>query len=83
MTTKWKIIMGFVVMILLVGLVAGIGYVSVNNATGAFTEYRRVARLNVHYADLLLQQNACTAAVQLFRITSDPRFMDEARGFIK
>ncbi|MCL1889548.1 MAG: PAS domain-containing protein, partial [Desulfovibrionaceae bacterium] len=83
MTTKWKIITGFFFMILLVGVVAGIGYVSVNNATGAFTEYRRVARLNTRYAELLINQHASAAAVRLFRISMEPGLMDESRSFIK
>ncbi|MDR2726987.1 MAG: hypothetical protein LBC10_03230, partial [Deltaproteobacteria bacterium] len=83
MTTKWKMITGFVAMILLAGIIAAIGYVSIHNATDAFTEYHRVARLNTRYAELVANQHASTAAVRRFRITTAPEYMDEARSFIK
>jgi methyl-accepting chemotaxis protein len=83
MSTKWKIILGFVVMILLVGTVATIGYISFSGATDAFTEYRRLARLSVRYSVLLTNQYASDAAVRLFRLTQDPKLMEDARGIIK
>ncbi|MCL1915525.1 MAG: methyl-accepting chemotaxis protein [Desulfovibrionaceae bacterium] len=83
MSTKWKIISGFVVMILLMGTVAVIGHLGLSNATDSFTEYRRLARLNVSYSDLLANQHASVAAVRLFRIGLDPKLMEEARSLLK
>ena len=83
MSTKWKIISGFVIMILLMSTVAVIGYRGLSSATDAFTEYRRLARLNVSYSDLLANQHASVAAVRLFRIGLDQKLMEEARGLLK
>jgi methyl-accepting chemotaxis protein len=70
-------------MILLMGTVAAIGYISLGNISSSFTEYRRLARLNVRYSDLLANQFASSASIRLFRITTEPKLMEEARGFIK
>ena len=83
MSTKWKIILGFIVMILLLATVALIGYTSLSGATRVFTEYRRLARLNVLTSDLLANQASAVAAVRLFRITADPKLMDESRNLSK
>ncbi len=83
MTTKWKIIIGFVVMILLIGIVAAIGYFGLSGATADFTEYRRLARLNARTADLLGHQIASTADINRFRLFVDPAMAEEARTEIK
>jgi methyl-accepting chemotaxis protein len=83
MTTKWKIIMGFVVMILLAGAVAAIGYFSLADATATFLEYRRLAKLNVRSVDLLANQYATMADVSLFRMAADPRLTASARDFAR
>ena len=83
MTTKWKIIAGFIVMILLLGSVAFIGYRGLAGAMEVFTEYRRLAHLNVNSSDLLANQHASSAAIRLFRISGDPSLAEEARTHIK
>ncbi len=83
MTTKQKIIAGFVTMIVLMGVVAGIGYFSLSGATESFMEYRRLARLNVRSSDLVSHQLGATSDIRQFRITADPKMMDAAREQIK
>jgi methyl-accepting chemotaxis protein len=83
MTTKWKIIAGFVVMILLLGLVAGIGYVSLAGEEATFMEYRRLAGLNVRISDLLTSQVSATASIRQFRNTLEPSFAEDARKFVR
>jgi len=83
MATKWKIILGFIVMILLMGAVATIGYVSLSGAMDAFMEYRRLARANVYSSDLLANQYAALSDVRLFRSSADPKLTAEARDRIK
>ncbi|MCL2123089.1 MAG: hypothetical protein FWH34_03260, partial [Desulfovibrionaceae bacterium] len=83
MSTKWKIILGFIVMILLAGAVAGIGYTSLSGTVNALTEYRRVARLSRSYFQLLANQYSSLAAVRLFRLTYDPKQAEASRGYIK
>jgi len=83
MNTKWKIIVGFVAMILLMGVVAAIGYTSLSGATEAFTEYRRLSRLNVHYSDMIADQYAFAASVRMFRLSLDPKDIEEARKTLR
>ncbi len=70
-------------MILLTGIVAAIGYFSLSNATDAFTEYRRLARLNVHTSDMVANQLGSTADIRGFRIDADSKRMEAARVEIK
>ncbi|MDR2893073.1 MAG: hypothetical protein LBV80_08325, partial [Deltaproteobacteria bacterium] len=79
MTTKMKIIAGFVLMIALVGAVAIIGYLSLNSATDAFNEYRRLARLNVRTSDIVSEQRESTSQMRDFRLTMNRQLMVEAR----
>ncbi|MDR2891902.1 MAG: methyl-accepting chemotaxis protein [Deltaproteobacteria bacterium] len=74
-----KIITGFVLMIALTAAVAIIGYMSLNNATSAFSEYRRLARLNVRTSDVVSAQRESTSQMRLFRLTMDQNMMTEAR----
>ncbi len=69
-------------MILLTGAVAGIGYLSLADATDNFTEYRRFARLNVMTSDMLTNQRSATADIRNFRVTLNPELMKTARGYI-
>ncbi|MDR2503525.1 MAG: methyl-accepting chemotaxis protein, partial [Deltaproteobacteria bacterium] len=83
MTTKIRIIIGFSVMIVLLAVVAVVAYFSLGNATNAFTEYRRLARLNVRLSDIMANQFASSAAIRLYRINGNPAEMENARQFIK
>ena len=83
MTTKWKIVAGFGLMIVLIGLVAGIGYFSLSGATDSFTEYRRLARLNVRTSDVVAHQLGATADMRQFRISADPALITAARDQLR
>lgn len=52
MTTKFKIILGFALMVILLGGLAGLGYVDIEKSSNAFVEYRRQSRLNVAISDM-------------------------------
>ncbi len=82
MTTKIKIIIGFVVMILLLTFVAVIGYMGFSTAMDAFANYGRMARLNTIYTQINANQFGATASTNAFRATQDSRRLDEARAFI-
>ncbi|MDR2893743.1 MAG: methyl-accepting chemotaxis protein [Deltaproteobacteria bacterium] len=82
MTTKFKIILGFVVMVVLIGVVAVIGYISLSGATESFNEYRRLARLNVGTSDVVSNQIDSSANIRLFRIDLNTKNMQSARGDI-
>lgn len=53
MTTKIKIIIGFVIMILLLGGMASIGYLGFQQSSNGFITYREQARANVAASDML------------------------------
>ena len=53
MTTKFKIIGGFVVMILLLAGMAGLGYYDIEQVSNGFVSYRRQARVNVAASDMV------------------------------
>ncbi len=83
MTTKQKIIAGFIAMMVLLSIGSGIGYFSLSGATESFMDYRRLARLNVLSSDLVTHQLGATSDMRQFRITADPKMMDAARRQIK
>jgi len=83
MSTKWKIVSGFVVMILLLGLVAFIGYNGLSGVFESFKEYQRLAHINVNFSDLRANLQASTSAIRLFRINVDPAQAEESRKYIK
>ena len=83
MTTKVKIITGFVIMVMLLGGVATIGYVSTNRVANGFGEYRSFAEINVELSNVLAEINyadACLYATVLGRETS---WIDGPEGSIK
>ncbi len=53
MTTKYKIIFGFLLMVLLLGGVAVLGYGGLQRSSDGFGEYRRLAGFNTAMSDLL------------------------------
>ena len=83
MTTKRKIIAGFVIMVLLLVVVAVIGYRSLNVTKKSLTEYNRLANLTVSSSDILANQNAAAAASRQYLISMDPTAMEEARQLIR
>ncbi|MDR2075574.1 MAG: hypothetical protein LBP61_01375, partial [Desulfovibrio sp.] len=78
MTTKRKIILGFGIMILLIGIVAGVGYFSLDKASSAFLNYRRLARVDVASSNALAETLSYTCSLRLFRLTKDTKNVDEA-----
>ncbi len=52
MTTKYKIISGFLLMVLLAGIIAFMSYGDLRNASTNFTEYARLSHLNVTLSDV-------------------------------
>ena len=82
MSTKWRIILGFIVMILLLGVVAFIGYRSLEEATADFATYRRLAARNVYTSDILANNFGARNAINTFRSTYEPALGETARRYI-
>ena len=81
MTTKHKIIIGFIFMIVLVGTMATVGYYNIQSSSGGFNEYRVNARVNVGLSDM---QSALAGSVGLssdfMRSHDDAQMEDAAKG---
>ena len=78
MTTKHKIILGFVIMVALQATIAALAYRDIQNASDNFTEYRRLARFNVNTSDLKAALNMAVAKTYIFVDSSIPEAIDEA-----
>jgi len=83
MSTKWKIISGFVAMIILLGVVAAIGYMGLSEASKDSERLLVLSNVDVNLSDMVANQNAATAAVRRFQLTMDPSAMEEARQFVR
>ncbi|MDR1243449.1 MAG: methyl-accepting chemotaxis protein [Deltaproteobacteria bacterium] len=79
MTTKLKIILAFLVMVILIGSVAGIGYYNLGATADSFAGYRRAALVNVATSDTVAAQIGALASTRRFRLTGDTALMKEAR----
>lgn len=77
MTTKWKIMAGFVVMVILLGTVSFLGYSGIQTSSNSFVEYRRLARLNVACSDM---ETALNTAMQNLYAYLDTQDEDQIRA---
>ncbi|MDL2316593.1 methyl-accepting chemotaxis protein [Desulfovibrio sp. OttesenSCG-928-A18] len=78
MTTKYKIISGFVIMILLTGIVAALGYVGLQRSSNGFLEYQRQARVNVLASDMVGKMNQIVSDINGFTTSEDPKLIQAA-----
>jgi len=79
MTTKFKIIGGFVTMIVLIAGMAGLGYYDIQTASDGFTSYRRQARVNVATSDMMTNLSQSISKTYDFLSTSDPKAIEGAQ----
>ena len=79
MTTKYKIIFGFVLMIAITVVFAGVGYKSLDESSDSFTEYSRLARLNVLFSDIDASRTDTALSMARFLRGFDPSHIDAAR----
>lgn len=66
MTTKYKIVLGFVVMVCLIGAVVFLGFIGLQQSSNGFDEYRRLARLNVGMSDTESAMHASSNSLRAF-----------------
>ena len=79
MTTKVKIILGIVTMIALMAMLAVIGYRGLDTASSGFTEYRRLARLNVFSSDMQTSMSETLTALYKFATTEESSLLVDAK----
>lgn len=82
MTTKIKIISGFVVMVIILGALAFLGYTGIQKSSTDFEEYRRLARQNVGLSDLQTALFESAANLFSFINTRDPKNVDAVDGIL-
>ena len=80
MTTKYRIIIGFIVMVVLSGSIALIGYSSIETASDGFVDYRRLARFNTAMSDMNDALHRTAYNAYLFLDTRQTKTMDDARS---
>ena len=78
MTTKWRIIAGFVLMIAITWGVSSMGYLGIQHASTGFSEYRTQARVNVALSDMQSALARSVARSYNFMRLRDNALMDEA-----
>ena len=83
MTTKLKIIAGFVLMVLLTGGIATLGYRDLGDASLRFDEYRRLARLSVGLSDVESDVYKALYKSYEYITTLDGKAMDEGMGHMR
>ena len=78
MTTKYKIITGFIVMILLVAGMAALGYYELQQSSNGFISYRSSARANVNASDMEARLYLSVAKTYDYIITKDQEKLNGA-----
>ncbi|MDR0238890.1 MAG: methyl-accepting chemotaxis protein [Deltaproteobacteria bacterium] len=78
MTTKVKIIIGFLLMVALMAGVAVFGYQRLQGSVDAFVEYERLSRLNVGTSDLTTTITSAATNINRFLDSRDSQFVDMA-----
>lgn len=82
MTTKYKIIAGFTIMVLIVGAEVLLGFNGIQKSSDSFTEYRRLSQINARMGDLAKTMNAATTKFFSYMITHDEQEMKEVETYI-
>ena len=82
MTTKYKIISGFVLMILLLAGVGVLGFTSVEKSSDMFVEYRRLARFNVGVSDMQASINEAATYTYSYLYLRDENEMKTATAAV-
>jgi methyl-accepting chemotaxis protein len=78
MTTKIKIIIGFIAMIILLGGVSVFGYLKIEEASESFTNYRRTASINTLCSDMSTAMEGVLRYTEEFLRTFDAKSADSA-----
>ncbi|SBV91932.1 putative Methyl-accepting chemotaxis sensory transducer [uncultured delta proteobacterium] len=83
MTTKYRIIVGFVVMMALMGVTSFFGYKGLGDASSRFNDYRRYARVNVLLGEIATDMNAAGTQAYVFLISRDEKAAKAAVEFME
>ena len=79
MTTKYKIISGFLLILAILACVAVMGYRTIESSSSGFTEFQRLAHLNLTASDTKISLNRSAYHMYMFLDTHDSEFIKLAR----
>ncbi len=79
MTTKFKIVAGFVIMIALMAALAFFGFKGLEASSDGFNEYRRLARFNVLTSEMTGSFNSLLSHVHDYSANGNMQSMEQAR----
>ena len=82
MTTKYRIILGFLLMMALLGTVATIGYRDIQETSDGFQEYQRFARFNAETSDLVAAVYKANGEIFKFLDNNEVEHTNAARASI-
>ncbi len=82
MTTKYRIVIGFCFMILVLGVVAWLGYANLQRTSDDFIEYERLAQFNVLTSDMSTAMFKAAYNTALFLDHRHSQYLDEAGKYI-
>jgi len=80
MTTKYKIMLGFVSMTIIMIAISVLGTWSLNSSQAGFNEYSRYAQMNVRLSDAMTNLNEAGRTMNLFLSTRDEAAMKDSVG---
>ena len=83
MTTKQRIIMGFSVVIILLGTMAFLGFTSLQRASENFVDYRRLANVNVNASDFECGAYKAMYWAAQYMDTHESEAMDKALSYLE
>ena len=79
MSTKYRIIAGFALLLAVLAAMAAFGYRGLQTASGNFTEYNRFAKINVFSSDLQSSVYEAVYYTELFVLNKSPESIAEAK----
>ncbi len=83
MTTKIKIIAGFVLMVVLLALIGGLSYLDIQDTAKKLTDYKRLAIFSTTSSDLVAHLNDSAFHVYRFFDDNDAKNIDKAQEAMK
>ena len=70
-------------MVILLGVVVFLGYSGINNSSGGFAEYRRLARMNIAMSDMETALRGASSELFQFISSKDAENVEELRTYMK
>jgi len=83
MTTKYKIILGFAAMMILMIALSLLEYRSLDNSMAGFKEYSRLAEINVEFSDGLAEFTRVSLNANTFLANRNPDLIKEAQDALE